>query len=208
MRDNLSHEPTRPVRSQGQAPVGWNPPREKIQMRSRWWVVPGVAIISTMATVSAAQASMNVGNVTLPGSVQVAAPTAAKSATRPPPSRTPIGDEEVVPTSRTVVIESDAPTADTSTTRPTTQSQSNSGSTSSTLNPVPPSRSGSGAAPSPESGDNPTSPWAGSSESSSDGPTSTRASASTTTTSSPTRPTTGSTIKSTKPTEPTEPDGP
>lgn len=192
MRENRPHESNGPVLSRGQALVRRNLLPEGTLVKGPWWAVPGVvAIIGTLAIVSAAQGSLTSAKVTLPGSVQVAGAGAATRAASLPPSSTITGDEKVVAASRSVVIETES-----STSRPGMQSESGSGSDSSTSNPVPKSGGGSGVTSSPESGADPTSPSSGSSDSSSDRPSTTEP-----ITTTPTTTTTTST------TEPSKPDG-
>ena len=61
---------------------------------------------------------LNIGKVTLPGSVQVAAGSATTPTTPPPKVPTPRGEEGVVPASRAVVVETVSPEPDSGNSRP------------------------------------------------------------------------------------------
>jgi hypothetical protein len=196
MRENCRYEAKGPVLFPKRAVVGRSVRPHGNPVKGPWWAVPGVvAIIGTLAIVSAAQGSLSTAKVTLPGAVQVPTAGAAARSRSTLPSSTGAEDGKVVAPSRPVVSQTDSPTSDSSNSGSGTQTGPTSGSDQSTANPTPQSQSGSGATASPESGASSTSPGTGSSDPSGEDPSTTgpitttpTPTTSTTTTKPPTRP--------------------
>ena len=203
MGENCPYEAKGPVLFPRHAVGGRNLPPQGATVKGPWWAVPGVvAIIGTLAIVSAAQGSLSTAKVTLPGSVQVPAAGAAARSTSAPPSSTVAGEGKVVAPSRPVVSQTDHPTSESANSGSGSGSGSGAqsgptpGTDPSIANPDPQPQSGSGATSSPESGAGSARPGTGSSDPSGDNPsttgpittTSTTATSTTTTTKPPTRP--------------------